>query len=227
MGGVCAVGVRSATVGGCTKGAAAITVFRIPVIGAGCWVRVLNLVHNTGIGRARRNRNIVRWHRGIALAVAEPDRVAMAKHDVVGAGSTVYRLVEIVAHRIGIGQVLEVRSVAVLNVIETHGGGTFAGGRGVGRIVGAEVGRLLESVCARAYRGFNPGKQGCVAAGRIRGRCVGDAAIQLLPHLVEAMHRAGRVGVVGKRRFVGQLKWSGRKCTHVLDAGIGNLAGQA
>ena len=51
-----------------------------------------------------------------------------------------------------------------------------------------------------------------------------DAAVQLLPHLVEAMHRARRVGVVGERAAVGQLERSGRQIVHVGDARIGRLA---
>ena len=34
----------------------------------------------------------------MAFAIAEPDRVAMAEHDVVGTGAAFDRLVEVVAH---------------------------------------------------------------------------------------------------------------------------------
>ena len=139
----------------------------------------------------------------IALAVAEPDRIAMAKHDVVGAGSTVYRLVKVVAHGIVIGQVLEVRSIPVLDVIKAHGGRPFAGGCGVGRVLGAEV-----AGCARPLVPAPTvvSTQGNSAASHPEGLLAVawlTSAIQLLPHLVEAMHRAGGIGVVGEGVSVG------------------------
>ena len=56
----------------------------------------------------------------IAVAIAKPDRVAGAEHDVIGAGPAFDRLMEIVAHRIGVGQRLEIGHVPLLDVIEAH-----------------------------------------------------------------------------------------------------------
>ena len=72
---------------------------------------------------------VVRRNGGIALAVAEPDHIAVAEHDVVGAGAAVDRLVEVVAHRVVVGEALEVRRVALLHVVEAERRGAFAGGR--------------------------------------------------------------------------------------------------
>ena len=49
---------------------------------------------------------------GIAVAIAEPDGIAVAEHDVVGARAAIDGLVEVVAHRVVVGEVLEVGSVA-------------------------------------------------------------------------------------------------------------------
>ena len=50
--------------------------------------------------------------------------------------------VKVIAHCIIVGQALEIRRVAVLHIVKAQRGGTFAGGGGVGRIFGAEVGGL-------------------------------------------------------------------------------------
>ena len=76
--------------------------------------------------------HVVRRRRGIAVPVAEPDRVAVAEHDVVGAGAAVDGLVEVVAHGVVVGQALEVGHVALLHVVEAQRGGAFAGGLGRG-----------------------------------------------------------------------------------------------
>ena len=51
-------------------------------------------------------------------------------------------------------------------------------------------------------------------------------AVGLLPHLVEAMHRAGGVAVVGHVR-AGELERAVRQCRCVGDARIDSVAGQA
>ena len=53
-----------------------------------------------------------------------------------------------------------------------------------------------------------------------------EAAIQLLPHLIKAMHRAGGIRVIGKGFAVGELEGTGGKAVHVRNARIGNVAGQ-
>ena len=63
----------------------------------------------------------------------------MAEHDVVGARAAIDGLVEVVAHRVIVGEALEIRRVAILDVVEAHGRGAFAGGRRGRRVFGAEV----------------------------------------------------------------------------------------
>src|SRR6202020_3558615 len=95
------------------------------------------------------------------------DRVSVAEHDVIGARAAVDRLVEVVAHGIGVSEMLEIRSVAVLNVVEGHGGGTFASCRCRGRVLGTEVGGVLQAVGAGAHRHFHPREQLGIATGWI------------------------------------------------------------
>ena len=64
----------------------------------------------------------------MAVAVAVVDHVTVAQHDMVGAGAPVYGLMEVVAHRVLVGETLEVGNVAVLHVVEAHCSGAFAGG---------------------------------------------------------------------------------------------------
>ena len=71
----------------------------------------------------------------MTLAVAEPNGVAMAQHDVVGAGPTVYRLVEVVTHGVVIGQALEIWHVALLHVIKAQSRRAFAGHLGRRRVL--------------------------------------------------------------------------------------------
>ena len=75
----------------------------------------------------------------MTVAIAEPDGIAMAKHDVVCARAAGYRLVKVVAHRIVVGQVLEVGSVTLLNVVEAHRSGPFARCFCGGRIFNIEI----------------------------------------------------------------------------------------
>ena len=62
----------------------------------------------------------------MAITITEPDGVAGTEHDVVGASASLNTLMIIVAHRIGIGELLEIRRVPLLNVEEAHRGRTFA-----------------------------------------------------------------------------------------------------
>ncbi len=142
----------------------------------------------------------------MALAVAEPDQIGVAEHDVVGAGATIHGLVEVVAHGVSIGEALQVRRVTLLHVVETECRGTLPRGFARRGVVGGEVSSLREAIGAGAYRGLNPGKQRLVAARGTFPSAVLDAAVQLLPHLVEAMHRAGGIGVVNERIAVGELE---------------------
>ena len=219
-----AIGVRSAAGRSRTEGTAAVTIFRIPVVGARGRIRIFDFIHHAGIGRARCDHDVVRRSGGVAVAIAEPDGVAVAQHDVIRAGAAIHGLVEVVAHRVIVGEALEVRGVAVLDVVEAHRRGSFAGGQWqLERIFGAEVRRLRDAVCARADRDFHPGEQSRRRSRKGSRDGLADAAIELLPHLVEAMHRAGGIRVVGKGAAVGQLKRTRRQRVHVRDSRVGRL----
>jgi hypothetical protein len=87
----------------------------------------------------------------------------VAEHDVVGAGAAIDRLMEVVAHRVLVGEALEVGHVALLHVVEAERRRAFAGGRCRRRILGAEVRRLRGAVGAGADGHFDPGEQAGVA----------------------------------------------------------------
>ena len=144
----------------------------------------------------------------------------MAEHDVVGAGAAVDRLVEVVAHRILVREAREVGHVALLHVVEAERGGPFARRR-----IG-ERGRLRRTVGAGADRHFDPGEQVGVAARRVVAAGGRGVAVQLLPHLIEAMHRALGIGVIGHRRGVGELEGTGRQRIHVGDARVRRTTGE-
>src|SRR5580704_11586686 len=127
---------------------------------------------------------------------------------------------EVVAHRVFIRQALEVRHVAVLDVIEAQSGRTLTGRCATGCIFRAEVCWLLQAIGACTYRYFHPGKQPSVAAGRILPCGLGGIAIQLLPHLVEAMDGTLCIRVICEGISIGQLERTGRKAVHVLDARV-------
>ena len=65
----------------------------------------------------------------LSVSIAEINGVAVTEHDVVRTGAAIDGLVEVIAHRVVVGQALEVGSVALLHVVEAHRGGTFAGGQ--------------------------------------------------------------------------------------------------
>ena len=160
----------------------------------------------------------------MALAVAVPDRIGEAELDMVGHSAAHHGLMEIVAQRVVIGQALHVRSIAFEHVKELHGSGTFARANEVGRRKKI-AGRRAIAAGADGY--FNPRKQVVLAAARIFSGRRREVAIRLLPHLVEAVHRAIGIIVVGERRrrklesALGQLQ-------DVRNAGVGyNVGGQA
>jgi hypothetical protein len=101
---------------------------------------------------------------------------------------------EVVAQRIGAREFLEIWRVALCHVEELHRGGTFVGG-----LVG-ESGGLRPAIVASANRRLDPREQIVAATAGIVRCCRRDAAVDLLPHLEEAMHRAVGVIVVADRR---------------------------
>ena len=138
---------------------------------------------------------------------------------------------EVVAHRVLIGKALEVGNIAGLNVVKAQRGRSFAGGLGVRNIrqvivgeagklatIGGTKRRLRDAVGAGSYSDFNIRKQLAVATGGISARGLRYAAIQLLPHLVEAVNWAGRIIVVKECRPVGELERAGWQGCHVGDA---------
>ncbi len=68
----------------------------------------------------------------MALAVAEPDASAWPNMMWLAPVPTVDRLMEVVAHCVGIGEVLEVGNIAFLNVVKTHRRGALSRGDGSG-----------------------------------------------------------------------------------------------
>lgn len=182
-----------------------------------------------GQWRARIGRidRVVGRHGCVAVVIAEPYQVAVAEHDVVGAGPAPHGLMKIVAHGIVVGECLEVRHVALLDVVEAHRGRAFASRR-----IG-EARRLRLAVLTDADRHFHPGKQIGKATPAISSGLRGGIAIELLEHLIEAVHRARRVGVIGEC-FRRDLERTGRKMARALavveDAFVGRficLAGPA
>jgi hypothetical protein len=73
---------------------------------------------------------------------------------------------------------------------------------------------------------LDPGEQVSSAPTRVFACGLRGIAIKLLPHLREAVHRAGGVGVIGQRRR-SQLERPRRKVLHVWDACIWNVVRKA
>src|SRR5580693_4073137 len=225
--GVSAIAVRAAAVRRRAERAAAVTIFAVPVIGAGCGVGIFDFIYYAGICAAFLYQHVVRWYLGIASAVGKVDGIAVTEHDVIGTGAAADGLVEVVAHGVGVGERLKVRSVTLLHVVEAESCRAFTSGRGAGQVVGVEVGWLRQAVGAGTDRDFDPREQAAVARRAIWPDDVIGSAIELLPHLVEAVHGAGSVRVVGEQTAVGQLEGTGREGIDVRDARVRNVRGQA
>src|SRR5467141_2310861 len=120
-----AVAVASAAVNGGAETSATVSVLSPPVVGAGDRVGVLNFVDGTGVRRATPDEFVVRRLGRRAFGIAKPDGVAKAQHDAVGARAAHNRLVIIVAHRIMVGELLEIRHVTLQDIVEAHGGRAF------------------------------------------------------------------------------------------------------
>ncbi len=156
---------------------------------------------------------------------------------------------EVVAHGVTVRQLLEVGRVTLLDVVEAQGGGTLAGGdrgRGfAGGVVGGES-ALLDivrrtrsagearqiTVGARAKGGFHPREQLAIAPGGVEQVPPDGLAVQLLLHLVEAVHRARGIGRVRQSR-AGELERTGQQVVFLhasavpLDARVRGARGQA
>src|SRR5712664_509273 len=205
-----AVAVTSATVNGGSESSSAVSVLSPPVVGARDRVGVLNFVHSAGIRSATPDEFVVRRLGRCASSIAKPDGVAKAKHDAVGASAAHDGLVIVVAHRITIGEFLEIGHVTLQDVVEAHGGRAFTRCFRGRRIIGAEVRRLRRAIYVGADGQFGPGEKISKAAAGIVVSRVSGVAIELLPHLVEAMDGAGGVGVPRKSILpVELLSWNG------------------
>jgi len=93
---------------------AGVAVLRIPVVGVRRGIGIFDVV------RGRRRR--------VSHSGAEPDRVASAEHDVIRAVAALDGLVVVVAHRIVIGKLFQIRSVSLQHVAEAHRRRAFARG---------------------------------------------------------------------------------------------------
>ena len=207
----------------------AVAVLDPEVVGSGLRVWIFNFVYRT----AGPNRLVVRRNEGVTVLVAEIDGVPKTQHDVVRTSSAHGRLVIVVADGVVVSEILGVRCIAILHVVERHGCGALVGRYQAGPIIRAEIRGLRLAVVVGADRHFGPGKVvGQAATGIRRGR-MADIAVFLLPHLEQAMHWAVGVGVVGKGRQVRDLERAGRQVgvrCRLGDAGdtaVGNVTGQA
>ncbi len=111
--------------------------FLVPGRGIG----IFEFVDDSGVRGAGVDFDTFRRFRGIAVGVAEEDGVGETQHEAVGTGATHDWLVVVIAHGISVGQILQVRRIAFLDVVEGHRGGTFTGGQ------------IGEIEAVRAFRG--------------------------------------------------------------------------
>src|SRR5215475_2712945 len=118
----------------------------------------------------------------------------------------------IVADRVLVGELLEIRHIALLDIVKTHRGRAFT------RRLVSEVSRLRLAVAARPDRHLDPWEQVVQAAAWIaRGR-MRRTAIDLLIHLVIAMDRALRIGVIGHTGR--QLEWPRGQARGIRDSRV-------
>ena len=128
--------------------------------------------------------------RSVAAGIAEEEGITKTQHDAVGSGAAHHWLVVVIAHGVGVGQIVQVWRIAFLHVVKAHGGGTFTSGAII------EIDGQGLSVCACSHGYFYPWEQVRFAAAGIFGGGVFDVAIFLLPHLVKAVYRACSVIIV-------------------------------
>src|SRR4029077_8304084 len=110
-------------------------------------VRILDFVDGTAEGC----HLVMRRHKGITILVAEPNRIPKAQHDMVRTSATHHRLVEVIAHRVVVGEFLGIGGVAVQHVVKAHGSRSLTGGLFTGSVVGAEYCRLRSAIGLASY----------------------------------------------------------------------------
>jgi hypothetical protein len=139
----------------------------------------------------------------------------------------------VIAERVIVRELLGVGCIALKHVVEGHGSGSLARRSAVWHVVRAEWRWLRLSVHIGPNRDFGPSKKVRQAAAGICWGGVGGAAVFLLPHLVEAMYRAVRIGVVREGSRIGDLERTGLqrriwgRSVHTADAAVGHFSGQA
>jgi hypothetical protein len=111
-----------------SKAPSAVTVFGAPVFGAGLRIGIFDLVDDSGVRSASEHFYTFRRFRGVAMGIAEEESITKTQHDAVGSGAAHYWLVVVIAHGVGVGQIVQVWRIAFLHVVKAHGGGTFTSG---------------------------------------------------------------------------------------------------
>src|SRR5258708_4365876 len=94
---------------------------------------------------------------------------------------------EVVAHRIGICELRKVRRIALRDVVKAHGDRAF--------MVDVRL-RLWRAVAAGGDCRLNPREKIKPTSARIVLGGSSDIAIELLPHLIEAVDGTAGVGVI-------------------------------
>src|SRR5205814_5462767 len=134
--------------------APAVTVLNPEIVSTWHGIRVFDLIDGT---TETWDDHVMRRHGRVAVTVAEPDRIAKEKHDLVQTSAAHGRLMVVIAHCIVIRQEFGVHGIALLHVVEAHGGCSLAGGYFPRSIVGTEVCRLGLSIVVGADGHFGPG----------------------------------------------------------------------
>ena len=145
----------------------------------------------------------MRRSQGVPRAIAKPDRIAVAEHNVVRAGSAVDGLVEVIAHRVTIGEVLEVRRISLLHVVKAHGvvepSPVVVVGLGAYSVLKVDAwGRPFVPAPTVTSTQWKQSGAAAGGGGIFPKPALAALAIHLLPHLVEAVNRACGVCVVIK-----------------------------
>ena len=108
---------------------------------------------------------------GVALAVAEIEVIGHGDVEMLHHGAAHLRLMVVVAHGVFIGERLEIGRVAPRHVVKRHRGSALDMG---GKTIGDIGVKIAQAAAWIAWRGLR------------------DAAIGLLPHLVEAVNGISR-----------------------------------
>src|SRR5579883_1500003 len=153
-----------------------IAILSIEVVGSRLWVGILDF--------------ILRWSGGIAFAIAVPNSIADPNHHRIRTSTTHDRLMVVVADGVSVSQRFEVWHIPIIDVVEAHGGGTLF----------IREGRKRLAIAAGSNTYLNPREKIVETATGIVCTSMVNVAINLLPHQIEAMHRASGIGIIGDTR---------------------------